>query len=99
MDTLNSYSPEELNEICARHYVQRLSIFGSRLSGRAVENSDLDILVEFFPDHTPGFAFARLQDELSKIFGCRVDLRTRHDLSRYFRDEVICEAQQVYVTS
>ena len=35
--------------------------------------------------------------ELSRIFGRAVDLRTPEDLSRYFRQTVLDEAQVQYV--
>jgi predicted nucleotidyltransferase len=61
-------------------------------------DSDIDILVEFEQDHIPGlFGIAHLERELSAILGGRdVDLRTPEDLSRYFRDKVIEEAEVQY---
>jgi predicted nucleotidyltransferase len=38
-----------------------------------------------------------MEEELSSLFrGRRVDLRTPQELSRYFRDEVIAEAEVQY---
>jgi len=56
------------------------------------------MLVEFEPGHMPGLlGMARLERELSQILGGRkVDLRTPEDLSRYFRDEVLREAEVQY---
>jgi hypothetical protein len=61
--------------------------------------SDVDILVEFAPSHTPGlFGIARLERELSTLFGGRkIDLRTPEDLSRYFREDVLREAEGQYM--
>lgn len=87
---------QKLSQICQKYYVRRLSIFGSTIRGEAHDDSDLDILVEFVPGHAPGFAFARLERELSTIFGRQVDLRTPYDLSQYFREEVLKEAQPLY---
>ena len=42
----------------------------------------------------PGlFGIARMERELSAIFGRKVDLRTAEDLSRYFRQDVLREAE------
>jgi predicted nucleotidyltransferase len=62
------------------------------------ESSDIDILVEFEPEHSPGlFGMARMERELSALLGGRkVDLRTPEDLSRYFRQEVLNEAEVQY---
>jgi hypothetical protein len=61
-------------------------------------DSDVDLLVEFEPDAIPGlFGMARLERELSALFGGRkVDLRTPEDLSRYFRQQVLDEAEVLY---
>ena len=45
----------ELDQLCRRHRVQRLDLFGSATTGRyRREGSDLDFLVEFQPTETPG---------------------------------------------
>ena len=53
------------------------------------------MLVEFESGNGPGFlALSAMEDELSRLLGGRrVDLRTQNDLSRYFRDAVIAEAE------
>jgi len=78
-----------LAEFCRRHHVQRLSLFGSFLRGAARADSDVDLLVEFEPGQVPTlFGLARMELELSDLFGHPVDLRTAEDLSKYFRREV-----------
>ncbi|MHB8530643.1 MAG: nucleotidyltransferase family protein [Caulobacteraceae bacterium] len=86
---------QALAEICRRRGIRRLSLFGSTLKGTHRPDSDVDLLVEFEPEATPGlFAMARIESELSPLFGGRkVDLRTAGDLSRYFRDEVVRAAE------
>jgi len=87
-----------LAEFCRRHHIRRLALFGSALREDFGEESDVDMLVEFEPGHMPGLlGMARLERELSHILGGRkVDLRTPEDLSRYFRDEVLREAEVQY---
>jgi len=87
-----------LAEFCRRHHIRRLALFGSALREDFSEESDIDALVEFEPGYTPGLlGMARLERELSHILGGRkVDLRTPEDLSRYFRDEVLQEAEVQY---
>jgi predicted nucleotidyltransferase len=89
---------DHLNEFCQSNHIRRLSIFGSALRPDFDDNSDIDILVEFEPGHIPGlFGIARMERELSAILGGRkIDLRTPEDLSRYFRDQVIQEAEVQY---
>ena len=59
--------------------------------------SDVDVLVEFEPGKTPGYGFFRIERELSGLLGREVDLNTTGCLSKYFRDEVVAEAEPVYV--
>jgi predicted nucleotidyltransferase len=85
-----------LAEFCRRHHVARLSLFGSVLRSDFTPESDVDTLVVFASDRTPGLEFFGMGDELSRIIGRRVDLNTPAFLSRYFRDEVLAEARPVY---
>lgn len=89
-------SRKELEIVCGRYHVRRLSIFGSALGEDFGPQSDLDVLVEFEPGGVPGFAFARLQRELTELLGIQVDLHTYRSLSRYFRDQVMEESQIIY---
>jgi predicted nucleotidyltransferase len=43
------------------------------------------------------FRYPSMEEELSEILGRRVDLNTPNSLSKYFRDEVLEEAEEVYV--
>ncbi len=86
-----------LARFCETHHIRRLSLFGSQLKGTAGPDSDIDLLVEFDPAHTPTlFTMAGMEIELSELLGRKVDLRTAQDLSRYFRDEVVSTAQVQY---
>lgn len=84
-------------DFCRRHHVRRLALFGSVLRDDFGPDSDVDILVEFDPEHVPGLALVNLEDELSALLGRKVDLHTPGSLSRYFRDRVVHEAQDQYV--
>ncbi len=87
---------QELSTLCGTRHIKRLMVFGSIIHGTASPGSDLDVIVEFYAGMTPGFAFARIGDELSSLFGRTVDLHTVASLSRYFRDEVLSEAQVIF---
>ncbi len=89
-------SGEAIAEFCQRHGICRLSLFGSILREDFGPESDIDVLVAFEPGRTPGFGFVGIQDELSEILGRRVDLHTSASLSRYFRNEVLQEAEALY---
>ncbi len=89
---------EKLAEFCKRHGIRRLALFGSILRDDFGPKSDVDVLVEFEPGHVPSFfRLFEMQDELSSLFkGRKVDLRTKEDLSRYFREKVVSTAVVQY---
>ena len=88
----------KLRAICRAHHIRKLSLFGSVLRSDFRPDSDIDVLVEFESDHTPGyFGMVRIQRELSSILGGRaVDLRTPRELSKYFRQDVLKAAAVQY---
>jgi predicted nucleotidyltransferase/DNA-binding transcriptional ArsR family regulator len=88
----------KLADFCRRNYIRRLSLFGSVLREDFRADSDVDVLVEFDPDHFPGFfKLGDMEEELSTLFdGRKVDIRTAEDLSRYFRQRVLQEAEVQY---
>lgn len=92
------FPQDEVERFCERWGIIRLAFFGSVLHPDFNEESDIDILVEFETDRVPGlFEIARMERELSLLFdGRKVDLRTPEDLSRYFRQSVLDEAQVRY---
>jgi uncharacterized protein len=93
-----TFPKDRLAELCRRHGIRRLSLFGSVLRGTDRPDSDVDLLVEFEPGRTPGLlALARIELELSDLLaGRKVDLRTAEDLSRYFRADVSNMAEVQY---
>ena len=96
MNSAIDIDKQQIAEFCRRHHIEWLSLFGSVLRSDFRADSDVDVLVEFEPGHTPGWDFFGMQDELSGIIGRNVDLNTPGFLSRYFRDEVMAEALPIY---
>ena len=90
---------EKVADFCQRHHIRKLALFGSVLRDDFRPKSDVDVLVEFEDGKTPGLAFFAMQEELSSLFGRRVDLNTPQGLSRYFREKVLAEAETVHVSA
>jgi len=88
---------DKIADLCRRNHIRRLALFGSVLRADFGPDSDVDILVEFEKGFEPGFAFFKIQDELSELLSRVVELHTPNFLSRYFRDEVLKTAQVQYV--
>jgi predicted nucleotidyltransferase len=87
---------QKIADFCRLYHIRKLALFGSILRDDFSPVSDVDVLVEFDPEHIPGLEFFRMQDELSAIIKRSVDLHTPKSLSRFFRDQVIAEAELVY---
>ena len=87
---------EAVAQFCRRNHIRRLAFFGSVLRDDFTPESDVDVLVEFEKGTRVGLRFFTLEEELSDIIGRKVDLNTPGFLSRYFRDEVLAEAEVHY---
>ena len=85
-----------IDALCQQHHIRQLALFGSVLRDDFRPDSDVDILVEFEPGHTPGFGFIDIQDQLAAMIGRTIDLNTPQDLSCYFRDQILAEAEIIY---
>ena len=100
MDQKHVHVPkQQLEEFCRRHHIRKLSFFGSMLREDFLPESDIDVLLEFEPEHIPGLIrLAGMELELSDLLGGRkVDMNTPQCLSPYFRDKVLKEAEVAYV--
>ena len=90
-------SKVDIANFCQQHHIRKLAFFGSVLRDDFTPESDVDVLVEFEPEHIPGLAFFSMQRELSALLGRKADLNTAMDLSPYFRDKVLRDAEVLYV--
>jgi predicted nucleotidyltransferase len=82
---------------CQRNHIRKLSLFGSVLRDDFRPDSDVDMLVEYDPEaRTTLLDMAAQEIELSQMLGRKVDLRTAGDLSQYFRQKVVDNAQPIY---
>ncbi|RMF02350.1 MAG: nucleotidyltransferase [Chloroflexi bacterium] len=90
-------SNKEIADFCRKHHIRKLAFFGSVLRSDFGPASDVDVLVEFEPDHPIGFlGLAMLEMELSALLHAPVDIRTAQELSPYFRQDVLNSAEVHY---
>ena len=77
--------------------VVRSSIFGSAARGEDGPDSDVDILVEFDQERTPGFfGFIGLQQDLEDILHKKVDLLTYNSINHLLKDRILQEQVLIY---
>lgn len=86
----------KIPEFCRRNHIRWLAFFGSVLRDDFRPESDVDVLVEFEPGHTPGLAFITMENELSEILGRKVDLVMRDSLNRRVRKYVLSQLEVQY---
>ena len=70
--------------------VRSLGLFGSRARGTALEQSDLDFVVEFEAKSFDGYM--NLKAFLEQLFECRVDLVLKDTIKPRLRERILSEA-------
>jgi len=97
---MDNIDQNRISAYCKENGIKKLSFFGSVLTNKFTDASDVDILVEFFEESIPGLlGFARMEKELSQIIGRKADIKTAEELSEYFRETVVKEAEVKYGSS
>lgn len=81
-----------------RGHVRRISLFGSHLHGTAKNGSDVDLLIELNKPISM-LKLIRMERELAHALGRSVDLCTSNSLSKYFRSDVLREAEPIFETT
>ena len=77
--------------------IKSVAIFGSYVNGTPGIDSDIDILIDFEPSAVIGFfAMSDIKNNFESFLKKSVDLLTPAAISKYFRDEVIDQAETVY---
>lgn len=92
---------QKIIELCHRYRVKSLAVFGSILTDRFNEDSDVDLLVNFdTTDHEQWDYVSNyfdLQEALEKLFGRKVDLVVEKGLrNKYFIANVNRTKQIIY---
>ena len=92
---------QRIATLCRKHKVKSLAVFGSILTDRFNENSDVDLLVDFEPVDLDKFDYVSnyfdLQDSLESVFNRKVDLVVGKGLkNKYFIDNVNRTKLQIY---
>jgi hypothetical protein len=82
----NRYIPlseEVIREFCKRWNVRSFQFYGSIMRDDFRPDSDVDVMVEFYPDkRTSFFNLSSMQVELESLFGRKVDLADRRSVEQ-----------------
>ena len=102
MESIIDARKNQLVELCRKHHVTRLDVFGSAASDELVPSSDIDFLVEF-DDAVAQRRFDNyfeLLEELRSLFGRPIDLVEPGGLRNpYFTKRLNQTRRNVYVAS
>jgi len=93
---------ERIAEFCRCNNIRSLALFGSALREDFGPGSDVDVLVEFKEEYRPTlFELVEMQEELTGIFGQKVDLVERQAVEKsenYIRRRHILQSlEPIYV--
>jgi uncharacterized protein len=86
---------DNIKALCKTHYIKKMYVFGSAVSGDFNENSDVDLLYEMdysgydFENikentYNPFLVFFDLKEKLEALFGTKVDLVPNQDFKNIF---------------
>lgn len=89
----------QIVDLCRRHQICELALFGSVLRDDFSPNSDIDILIKFKPDaHIGYFRFFAIEQELANLLDREVELFTPDSLKQFAREEALRTCKVIYVT-
>ena len=87
---------ERIVAFCRKWKVTEFALFGSVLRDDFGPDSDIDVLVELGPNHGLGLLdWVEMIDELSTLFGRKVDLVSKRGLRNPFRRHEILTTREV----
>ena len=83
-----------IHKLAKRHKVDRVFVFGSCARKEETSTSDIDFLMEF--KHDASFRDnIEFEDDLEKLFQCKVDVVSKRGLHPLIEDDVLREAIEV----
>jgi Predicted nucleotidyltransferases len=88
-----------IRDLCSKHKVSRLFVFGSVLNKKFKKSSDIDLLVDFKDVDLYSYAdnYFDLKDALEKIFKRNIDLLEDKAIKNpYLRQSIDSSKQLIY---
>lgn len=88
---------KKIVELCKRHKIRQISLFGSRVRGDHRPESDYDFLVEFDPGSRISlFDYGRAWVDFEDLMESKIDLVDKEGLKPLLRESVLAEAKLIY---
>ena len=92
----------EIAEVCRKHHVRRLAVFGSAVRDDFnPETSDVDVTVEFLPEADEEYLknLYAIHDTLPVLFGRKVDVLSGRIRNTYLKREIESHEVVVYAST
>ena len=77
--------------------VSKLGVFGSFITGNLKNESDVDLIVEFYPDQKSYDNYIDLSYYLEGLLGRKVELVTPQSLSKYIGPYILNQTEYVAI--
>ncbi|MCD6504307.1 nucleotidyltransferase family protein [Candidatus Bathyarchaeota archaeon] len=88
---------EKLAEVCQKNDIVFMAVFGSFVKGKQSPKSDVDIAIEFDKKSRKTLLdLVRIEEELTKIFGRKVDLGIFSSINPYIIEDIKREMRVIY---
>ena len=88
---------EKLAEVCRKNDIVFMAVFGSFVKGEQSLKSDIDIAIEFDKNSRKTLLdLVRIEEELTKIFGRKVDLGIFSSINPYIIEDIKREMRVIY---
>jgi len=88
---------EKLAEVCRKNDIVFMAVFGSFVKGEQSLKSDIDIAIEFDKNSRKTLLdLVRIEEEITKIFGRKVDLGIFSSINPYIIEDVKREMRVIY---
>jgi predicted nucleotidyltransferase len=96
MVTLNAYK-NQIDELCTQHKVRSLYAFGSVLSSKFNQNSDIDLIVEFKDIDVKDYAdnYFDFKFSLQSILNRPIDLLEAQAIKNPYFKQVVNQTKQL----
>jgi hypothetical protein len=93
---LSENNIEKIKAYLINKPVLKAYLFGSQVSGKATENSDIDLLVELDYSQKIRLQFIQMQIDLEDLLGKKVDLVSEKGVSKYIKPIINQEKLLIY---
>lgn len=84
-----------ITSLAYKYGATEVQLFGSVARGEERQDSDIDLLVSLPRGYDVFKQRLKLQDELEKLIGRKVDLIIKHEINKHIKEEILSSARDL----